>query len=61
VVAAKNGLVIARNEFKASGGAGHTFTLDADTRKSLEDLKPDFDANDKLLGDAIEKLKGLSQ
>lgn len=58
IIAAKNGLAIALDEFKAGGGAGLQFTVDADTRKSLEDLRPVFKRNDELLREAITRLGG---
>lgn len=55
---AKNGLLIALDELKGSNAKAVTFTLDADTRKSLEELKPQFEENDKLLREAITRLGG---
>jgi carbohydrate-selective porin OprB len=59
VIAAKNGLVIARDELKGSGGAPVKFTLDDETKKSLRDLLPVFVRNDKLLREAVARLSAL--
>lgn len=58
VVAAKSGLSIALDEFKAGGGLGLSFTLNEETRKALEDLKPVFDKNDRLLREVVARLEG---
>ena len=57
VIAAKNGLVIARDELKGTGGVPVTFTLDEVTRKSLLDLMPVFERNDALLRESVRRLK----
>jgi hypothetical protein len=53
VVAAKSGLVAARDQLN---GPAPAFTLDDETRRKLEELMPVFEKNDRLLREAVARL-----